>query len=150
MKVREFSAWVAEHDELIQAGQTAGEGRIKDAERKMGRTIPGPLRELYRLHDGLELTHGYIPPLAGDASLGDMIATIEEADLGWDLTKWLPFFDYQNGDYDAMEIASKEGRVGRLDTTSGEMNILAESFEEWIDLAVARTQAFEREGTNEA
>jgi len=33
MKVRDFSKWVGENEELVQAGATIGEGRIKDAGR---------------------------------------------------------------------------------------------------------------------
>ena len=47
MKVRDFSKWVGENEELVQAGPTIGEGRIKDAEKKMKIVIPAALRELY-------------------------------------------------------------------------------------------------------
>ena len=139
MKVREFSKWVAENDEVVQAGPTLGEGRIKDAEKKMGIVIPGPLRELYRLHDGVEMAHGYVPPLSGEASLEEMLEVIKDADLGWDLKEWLPFFDYQTGDYDAIEVKSPKGRVGRLDPKTGEMKEIAESFEQWLDQAIDRS-----------
>jgi len=136
MKVREFSKWISENDEICQGGPTSGEGRIKDVERKTGLVVPGPLRELYRLHDGVEMPHGYIPPLQGESSLPEMIDVIKEADLGWDLAAWLPFFDYQTGDYDAVEIKSPKGRVGRLDQKTGEMMEVAPSFEEWLEMAV--------------
>jgi len=139
MKVREFSKWISENEELVQGGPTAGEGKIKDTERKMGRTIPLPLRELYRAHDGVEMAHGYVPPLQGDASLPEMVDIIVKADLGWDLENWLPFFDYQTGDYDAVEIKSAKGRVGRLDPKTGEMREIAATFEAWLDLAVKQT-----------
>ena len=106
MKVRDFSKWCTENEELVQAGPTTGEGKIKDTEKKMKLTIPGPLRELYRLHDGVEMAHGYVPPLQGDSSLPEMIEIIKEADLGWDFVAWMPFFDYQTGDYDAIEVKS--------------------------------------------
>jgi len=145
MKVREFSHWAQEHDDIVQLGATAGEGRIKDAEKKMGLTVPNALRELYRLHDGVEMAHGYIPPLAGEGSLPEMIDIIKDADLGWDLKTWLPFFDYQNGEYDAVEVASPKGRIGRLDPKSGEVNEIAKTFEEWLDVAVRLTEKFEEE-----
>lgn len=145
MKVREFSKWASENEELVQLGSTAGEGRIKDIEKKMGLIIPGPLRELYRLHDGVEMSHGYVPPLAGESSLPEMIEIIKDADLGWDLTKWLPFFDYQNGDYDAVDVASPKGRVGRLDPKTGDMKDIAATFEEWLDGAVAATQKYQED-----
>lgn len=145
MKVRDFSKWVSENEELVQAGATIGEGRIKDAERKMKIAVPPALRELYRLHDGVEMAHGYVPPLLGESSLEEMLGVIRDADLGWDLTKYLPFFSYQNGDYDAVELASKEGRVVRLDPKSGELNEVAPSFEKWLDQAVAQTLAFDED-----
>lgn len=145
MKVREFSQWAQEHDDIVQLGANAGEGRIKDAEKKMGLTVPNPLRELYRLNDGVEMAHGYVPPLAGEGSLPEMIEIIKDADLGWDLTKWMPFFDYQNGTYDAMELASPKGRIGRLDTETGEMKEVAPSFEDWLDMAVRATEKFEQD-----
>lgn len=143
MKVRDFSKWCTENEELVQAGSTSGEGRIKDTEKKMGLVIPGPLRELYRLHDGVEMAHGYVPPLQGDSSLPEMIDIIKEADLGWDFATWLPFFDYQTGDYDAIEVKSPKGRIGRLDPKTGEMKEIAPTFEEWLDMAVQQTQNFE-------
>ena len=139
MKVRDFSKWVGENEELVQAGATIGEGRIKDAERNMKIVVPPSLRELYRMHDGVEMAHGYVPPLLGESSLEEMLGVIRDADLGWDLTKFLPFFSYQNGDYDAVELASKEGRVVRLEPKSGELNEIAPSFEKWLDGAVAQT-----------
>lgn len=142
MKVRDFSKWVAENEELVQAGPTIGEGRIKDAERKMKVMIPTALRELYRLHDGVEMAHGYVPPLLGESSLEEMLGVIRDADLGWDFTKALPFFAYQNGDYDAVDMASKEGRVVRLDPKTGDSTEIAASFEKWLDAAVKQTQAF--------
>ena len=144
MKVREFSQWASDID-VVQLGATAGEGRIKDAEKKMGLMVPNPLRELYRLHDGVEMAHGYVPPLAGEGSLPEMIDIIRDADLGWDLKSWLPFFDYQNGDYDAMDVKSAKGRVGRLDPKTGEMKDIAESFEQWLDLAARATEQFEED-----
>ena len=144
MKVREFSQWAAENDDVVQLGATAGEGRIKDAEKKMGGVVvPGPLRELYRLHDGVEMAHGYIPPLAGESSLPEMLEIIKQADLGWDLKKWVPFFDYQNGEYDAMDVASPKGLVARLDPKTGEMKEIATTFEAWLDLAVRATEEFQ-------
>jgi hypothetical protein len=145
MKVRDFARWASENEELVQLGPTAGEGRIKDTEKKMGFTIPGALRELYRLHDGVEMAHGYVPPLAGESSLPEMIDIIKEADLGWDLAKWLPFFDYQNGNYDALELGSPKGRIGRLDPKTGEVDEVAISFEAWLDLAVRLSQEYQAE-----
>ncbi len=133
MKVREFLKWVAENEEFAQGGPATGEGRIKDIERKAGIVIPGPLRELYRLADGVELPHGYVPPLSGESSLPEMVDVIRKADLGWDLAQWLPFFDYQTGDYDAIEIKSPKGRVGRLDSKTGEVTDVSASFEDWLD-----------------
>ena len=141
MKVRDFSKWVAENEELVQAGPTIGEGRIKDAERKMGIIVPPTLRELYRLHDGVEMAHGFVPPLLGESSLEDMLGLIR--DLDWDLTKWMPFFSYQNGDYDAVDLSTKEGRVVRLDPKTGEATEIAPNFEKWLDQAVATTLAFD-------
>ena len=114
MKVRDFAKWISENDEICQGGPTSGEGRIKDVERKTNLVIPIPLRELYRLYDGVEMPHGYIPPLQGESSLPEMLEIIKDADLGWDLATWLPFFDYQTGDYDAIEIKNAKGRVARL------------------------------------
>ena len=145
MKVREFSKWASENEELVQLGGTAGEGRIKDTEKKMGLTIPGALRELYRLHDGVEMSHGYVPPLAGESSLPEMIEIIKDADLGWDLTAWLPFFDYQNGDYDAVDVKDPKGRVGRLDPKTGDMKDIAANFDVWLDLAVRLTTEYQEE-----
>jgi hypothetical protein len=146
MKVREFSKWVAANEELVTAGQASGEGRIKDTEKKMGKIIPGPLRELYRLHDGVEMAHGYVPPLQGDSSLPEMLGIITEADLGWDLEVWLPFFSYQTGDYDAVEVKSPKGRVCRLDPKTGEYSEIAPTFDEWLDIAVRTTKEVEGSG----
>ena len=145
MKVREFSKWASENEELVQLGTTNGEGRIKDTEKKMGLTIPGALRELYRLHNGVEMAHGYVPPLAGESSLPEMIEIIKDADLGWDLAKWLPFFDYQNGDYDAVDVKDPKGRIGRLDPKTGDMKDIAATFDEWLDLAVRLTTEYQEE-----
>lgn len=145
MKVRDFSKWITENEEIVQAGPTIGEGRIKDAERKLKVTIPSALRELYRLHDGVEMAHGYVPPLVGESSLEEMLQVIRDAALGWDLSKYLPFFSHQNGDYDAVEVASPVGRVVRLDPKSGEATEIAATFEKWLDQAVEKKVAFEAE-----
>lgn len=145
MKVRDFSKWCSENEELVQAGPATGEGRIKDIEKRMGISIPGTLREFYRLHDGVEMAHGYIPPLAGESSLPEMFDIIKEADLGWDLKKWLPFFDYQNGDYDALDLSTKQGEIGRLDPKTGEMTRIAASFEEWLDRAIEESRVFQQD-----
>ena len=152
MKVREFSKWIGENEESVQAGPTIGEGRIKDAERKLKVTIPPALRELYRLHDGVEMAHGYVPPLLGESSLEEMLAMIRDAAVDWDLSKYVPFFAYQNGDYEAVEVASPAGRVVRLDPKTGEATEIAPTFEGWLDLAVEKTLAFDaelREGPDE-
>ena len=143
MKVRDFSKWIGENEEVVQAGPTIGEGRIKDAEKKINVKIPPALRELYRLHDGVEMAHGYLPPLLGESSLEEMIAMIREADLGWDLSKTLPFFSNQNGDYDAIEVAGTAGRVVRLDPKTGDATEIAPTFEKWLDQAVEKTLAFD-------
>lgn len=145
MKVRDFSKWISENDEICQGGPTSGEGRIKDVERKTGLVIPGHLRELYRLHEGVEMPHGYIPPLQGESSLPEMLEIIKDADLGWDLATWLPFFDYQTGDYDAVEIKNAKGRVARLDPKTGEMVEVSPSFEEWLDGAVEEAVRYNEE-----
>ena len=141
MKVRDFSKWVTENEEIVQAGPTVGEGRIKDAERKLGVSIPNALRELYRLHDGVEMAHGYVPPLLGESSLEEMLKVIR--DLGLDVKTWLPFFEYRNGDYDAIEVKSTTGRVGRIDPKTGDVAEVAASFDKWLDLAVAQTVEYD-------
>ena len=45
----------------------------------------------------------------------------------------------------AIEVKNPKGRVGRLDPKTGEMKEIAESFEQWLDQAVARSVKFSEE-----
>lgn len=139
-------------------GAPATEAAIREAEAKMGTSLPADVRASYLLHDGQE---GDSYPLFGAFSFAPLeyvvsywetLGKLDPADAeaggeprgpvraNWWNPRWIPFTAVGNGDYACVDLApAPGGRAGQVVSYSHEEPdrfVIARGFREWlIDLA---------------